>query len=538
VYCLGRGPDNKFSCVLNGTATLVSGSASPKNTWYYVVATRSGSSAKLYVNGTEVAGSTYGTTLSPDSNPLYLGLWQNSASLFPGLIDFIRVHARGMDQDEIAGRWAVIQGTANGSAYPEVGHALGQFWAFYRMAQYYFVSNDPGAENILENWLAWLDAFGAPDGSGWKFPTYFSEYGFTYGPYDPGAAASLALGCLYTYLKGGQASAAVWARRILDDLRLHRQSTEFGGGYKSDYHYAWLNALVIQAFGVAAYGLKGESYHFPAIPEDTSHFTALMDWLFAHAGDAKPNLLNADLLPFTLREDTDVWDYAPNYVFVARMGSTEALVLMLGAALAHGQGTGDWVWFERLWRFMLADNLISLDASRLRTLSAGYQLAGVKNLVRVYYADYDQDNSRYLEARDDQAVAAWGEAALDVDLRYDAPVILEDPEVAQLIATRLLKRLSSPWEVVDLDTWLEGARLEIGDTLAITSPFHGFTQEEFTVFGKSVDLEAQRVSLNLARPFTNTWAWAVDTAGSNYDAYAIDQDNNLDADWAHRAYAG
>jgi hypothetical protein len=180
------------------------------------------------------------------------------------------------------------------------------------MAQYYFVSNDPGAENILENWLAWLDAFGAPDGSGWKFPTYFSEYGFTYGPYDPGAAASLALGCLYTYLKGGQASAATWARRILDDLRLHRQSQEFGVGYKSDYHYAWLNALVIQAFGVAAYGLKGESYHFPAIPEDTSHFTALMDWLFAHAGDAKPNLLNADLLPFTLREDTDVWDYAPN----------------------------------------------------------------------------------------------------------------------------------------------------------------------------------------------------------------------------------
>jgi hypothetical protein len=473
------------------------------------------------------------------SGGLYFGADSSGNHKLTGALDYVRIlKGRAISVDEAQGHRDIILGNKNGSAYPEVGHALGQFWAFYRLAQYYFVSNDPGARAILENWLAWLDAYGAPDGSGWKFPTYFSEYGFTYGAYDPGAAASLALGCLYTYLRGGQASAAVWARRILDDLRLHRQSTEFGGGYKSDYHYAWLNALVIQAFGLAAHGLKGEAYHFPSIPEDTAHFTGLMDWLFGHAGDAKPNLLNADLLPFTLLEDMDVWDYAPNYVFVARMGSTEALVLMLGAALAHGQGTGDWVWFERLWRFMLADNLISLDANRLRTLSAGYQLAGVKNLVRVYYADYDQDNSRYLEARDDQAVAAWGEAATDMDFRYGSPVILEDPEVAQLIATRLLKRLSSPWEVVDLDTWLEGARLEIGDTLAVTSPFHGFTQEEFTVFGKSVDLEAKRVSLNLARPFINTWAWAVDSAGSSYDACAIDQDNNLDADWANRAYAG
>ena len=470
---------------------------------------------------------------------LYFGADSSGNHKLTGALDYVRIlKGRAISTDEARGHRDIILGNMNGSAYPEVGHALGQYWAFYRLAQYYFVSNDPGAKDILENWLAWLDAFGAPDGSGWKFPTYFSEYGFTYGAYDPGAASSLALGCLYTYLRGGQASAAVWARRILDDLRLHRQSQEYGGGYKSDYHYAWLNALVIQAFGVAAYGLTGEAYHFPGLPEDTDHFTALMDWLFQHAGDAKPNLLNADLLPFTYLEATDVWDYAPDYVFVERMGSTEALVLMLGAALAHGQGTGDWVWFERLWRFMLADNLISLDASRVRSLSTGYQLAGVKNLVRVYYADYNQDNSRYLEARDDKAVAAWGEAAVDVDLRYDSPVILEDPEVAELLATRLLKRLSAPWEVVDLETWLEGARLEIGDTLAVTSPFHGFTQEEFAVFGKSVDLEAKRVSLNLARPFMNTWAWAVDAAGSNFDACAIDQDNNLDADWAQRAYAG
>ncbi len=537
-YCLGRGADNKFACVLNGTASLVSGSAHPKDAWYYVVATRKGSAAGLYVNGVQVASLSYGNSLGADATPLHLGLWNSAAAVFPGLIDFIRVHDRGMDQAEITGRWAVIQGNENGSAYPEVGHALGQYWAFYRLAQYYFISNDPGAKEILEHWLAWLDANGTPDGTGWKFPIWFSEYGFTYGTYDPGVSASLALGCLYMYMRGGQASAATWARRILNDLRLNRRSLEYGGGYKSDYHYAWLNALVMQAFGVAAYSLKGAAYPFPSIPADAAHFEALMDWLFQHAGDSKPNLLNADLIPFTYLEAVDVWEYAPHYVFVKNLGSTEALVLMAGAALAHAQGTGDWTWFERLWRFVLLDNLVSLKPSQVRSLSAGYQLAGVKNLVRLYYADYNQDNSRYVEARDEAAVAAWGEAALDVDLRYDAPVVLEDPQVAELLAARLLKRLSSPWEVVNLETWLEGARLEIGDTLAVTSPFHGFTQEGFTVFGKAVDLAARRVRLNLARPFQNTWSWAVEADGSDYDSWAIDEDNNLDSNWSSRAYAG
>ena len=537
-YCLGRGADNKFSCKLNGADVVVSAAGCPKDSWYYVVATRQGSSAKLYINGVEAGSNTYGTAISTNSQQLCLGLWHSASYLFPGHIDFIRIHARGMDQDEIAGRWAVIQGSENGSNYPEVGHALGQYWAFYRLAQFYFISNDPGARQILENWLTWLDTYGAPEGSGWQVPIWFSEYGFTYGPYDPGAAASLALGCLYTYLRGGHPTAANWARRLLDDLRLNRQSQEFSGGYKSDYHYAWLNALVIQAFGLAAYGLKGEAYHFPSLPEDSDHFNALMNWLFDHAGDAKPNLLNADLMPFTYLEATDVWEYAPHYVFTENLGSAEALVLMMGVALAYGQSSGNWDWFERLWRFVLADNLVSLDPSRVRSLVAGYQLAGMKNLVRVFYADYDQDNSRYCEVRDNTAITSWGEAATDVDLRYDSPVILENPEVAELLANRLLKRLSSPWEVVNLETWLEGARLEIGDTLAVTSPFHGFTQEEFTVFGKTVDLKTRRVNLNLARPFTSVCAWAVDAAGSDYDSFAIDQPSQLDPNWVYRAVAG
>ena len=43
--------------------------------------------------------------------------------------------------------------------YPETGHALGQYRAFYRLAEYYFVSGDAGAWAVLDNWLNWFDEY-------------------------------------------------------------------------------------------------------------------------------------------------------------------------------------------------------------------------------------------------------------------------------------------------------------------------------------------------------------------------------------------
>ncbi len=442
------------------------------------------------------------------NNTAYLNL--GTSGVFT--LDYFRYDRRVLPEAEYESAWDIVRGLQNGSAYPEAGHGLGQYWAFCRLAQYFFVTGDPAAWDILANWLTWLDTFIVSEGSGWKLPLWFSEYGFQYGAYDPGAAASVALGCLFIYLRNGSQTAALWARRLLDDLRLNRQSSEFGGGYKSDYHYAWLNALVAQAFGVAAFGLAGQAYRFPGRPEDQAHFEALLAWMFAHAGDAKPNLLNADLLPFTYMEDADVWDYAPHYVFMRQMGSLEAVVHMAGAALCQGRATGDWSWFERLVRFVLKDNLVPLKTFQIRSLSTAHPLADGKNVVRLFFADYDRDNSKYCEVREEAAVGRWGEAAIDLDFRYGGPVILENPEVARLLAERLLKRLSSPWDTLQVETWLEGARVEVGDVLAVSSDFHGLEHEEFTVFGKTLDFRRRRVRLEAARPAPWTWAWAVDAA--------------------------
>jgi len=452
-------------------------------------------------------------------------------------LDYFCYERRILPGAEYENAWDIVQGNVNGSSYPEAGHGLGQYWAFYRLAEYFFSSNDAAAWDLLENWLTWIDAYGAVDGSGWKFPVWFSDYGFVYGYYDPGVGASLALGCLYIYLRNGNATAQTWARRILDDLRLNRQSGEFGGYlYKSDYHYAWMNALVGRAFGLAVAGRSGQVWVFPATAEDAAHFDAMLAQFFALAGDGKPNMLNADYIPFSYVEDADIWEYVPNYLMLRQMGSLEGLVLMLSCALDYAKRSGSWAWFDKLLAFVLLENLAILQASAIRSLSVSYELRDLKNLVRVTYGDYDRDNSKYAEEKNQALIDELGELPADIDLRYGSPVITEDPQLAALLAARLLFRLSAAQENVELETWLEGVRLELGDDVAISSDFHGFDQTEFRCFGKQVSLDRRRVALRLMRQVAYPVAWTVDGAGTDYDCYAIDQAGPGDPNWSYRAY--
>ncbi|MFI5331429.1 MAG: hypothetical protein ACHQ2F_10430 [Desulfobaccales bacterium] len=375
--------------------------------------------------------------------------------------------------------------------------------------------------------------FGPDTATNWKFPGNFSESGFTYGDYDPGQTAAIAIGCLHIYMKTGDPRASTWARRLLDDLRVNRQSPTY---LKSDLHHGWLNAQVAQAFGLAVTGRPGQAYAFASTQADHDHFLNMVNQFFAMAGDGKPNVLNADLIPFSYVEAVSSWDYAPNYLMNQQMGSLEALVLMLEVALTYARLQGDWDWFNRLLAFILRDNLVVLNQAQIRTITAACDQAGAANLVRLRYADYDRDSSNYCEARDQVAIDNWGEQALDLDLRYGSPVILEDPAAAQLLATRMLQRLAPPQEAVEVETWLEGVRIELGDTAAVSSDFHGWDREEFTVLGRDLDLEHRRVRLKLSRPLDRTDPFAVDAGGSAADAWAIDQASSWDENWDSRAY--
>ena len=68
----------------------------------------------------------------------------------------------------------------------------------------------------------------------------------------------------------------------------------------------------------------------------------------------------------------------------------------------------------------------------------------------------------------------------------------------------MLQRLAPPQEGVEVETWLEGVRIELGDTAAVSSDFHGWDREEFTVLGRDLDLGHRRVRLKLTRPLERT----------------------------------
>ncbi len=103
-----------------------------------------------------------GVLLGADSLAVGAGI-QNTAYLNLGSsatfsLDYFKYERRVLPPAEYENAWDIVRGLQNGSAYPEAGHALGQYWAFYRLAQYYFVSNDPAAKEILDSWLNWLNA--------------------------------------------------------------------------------------------------------------------------------------------------------------------------------------------------------------------------------------------------------------------------------------------------------------------------------------------------------------------------------------------
>jgi hypothetical protein len=88
-------------------------------------------------------------------NTAYLNL--GASAVFH--LDYFKYERRALPAAEYENAWNIVQGLANGSAYPEVGHALAQYWSFYRLAEYYFTSNDPAAWEILENWLNWFNTY-------------------------------------------------------------------------------------------------------------------------------------------------------------------------------------------------------------------------------------------------------------------------------------------------------------------------------------------------------------------------------------------
>jgi hypothetical protein len=81
---------NTLRLAVNGSAVIDSGSAIPLNTWTHIALSKSGTSTKMFIDGTQV-GSTYTDNNTYLQGPLTLGARYDTTTPFFGYIDDVRI---------------------------------------------------------------------------------------------------------------------------------------------------------------------------------------------------------------------------------------------------------------------------------------------------------------------------------------------------------------------------------------------------------------------------------------------------------------
>ena len=96
--------------VTEDNATLVSSKLLGLNTWYYVVATYDGTTAKLFINGKLDSSIAVAVTPKQTADPLYIG--RRADGLFNNaILDEIAIYPTALSSDRIAAHWRAASST-------------------------------------------------------------------------------------------------------------------------------------------------------------------------------------------------------------------------------------------------------------------------------------------------------------------------------------------------------------------------------------------------------------------------------------------
>jgi hypothetical protein len=143
----------------DGTVQFVAGrSANPVGAWTYVALTYDGSTLRLFVNATQVAGQATTGTIERTENPLWFGGNHPFGEYFDGLIDEARVYDRALAEAEIRADMATpvaAASAARGRAHVAAGARVARSPATGLVGAYSFdegagrsVTDDSGNGNV------------------------------------------------------------------------------------------------------------------------------------------------------------------------------------------------------------------------------------------------------------------------------------------------------------------------------------------------------------------------------------------------------
>lgn len=158
-------------------------------------------------------------------------------------------------------------------------------------------------------------------------------------------------------------------------------------------------------------------------------------------------------------------------------------------------------------------------------------IAEVQNTVSVYYGDYDDDKTKYLELTESDSVSYYGNLTKDkFDFRYSAPVSITSVTAIEEIIGHWLYHQTFQFENYVVGLPLEILRTEIFDVIDLTITKHNLSATEMLVLKKELSYGSYEGSLTTIRYPEVEWMFFSDS-GDTTELYYFVDDSSSDVDY-------
>jgi hypothetical protein len=182
------------------------------------------------------------------------------------------------------------------------------------------------------------------------------------------------------------------------------------------------------------------------------------------------------------------------------------------------------------------DESFTFDDSDHKNLSIVDSVAEVQNTASIFYGDYEDDKTNYLQLQVIDSVAAYGKlSSQDFNFKYVDPVSFISTTESAGVLGRWLGRQDDQWEVFKFSLPLEVLSVEIMDIIALTVAKHSISGIKVQVYAKSLDLDSYSGTLTVLFYPNTQWSYWLDASPTEDLSYSVDDPTPGDQ-LAYRSY--
>lgn len=162
-------------------------------------------------------------------------------------------------------------------------------------------------------------------------------------------------------------------------------------------------------------------------------------------------------------------------------------------------------------------------------------IAEVQNKIGVFYGDYDDNKTDYLEVKDQDSIDDYGELTKDnFSFKYNDPVSITAIIALEEIVGHWLFRQNYQYEYFNIDLRMEILRAEIFDVIELTTTKHNLTSAKMFLLTENISMTDFNGTIEAIRYPEINWAFASDNGDTEDLYYMVD---DAESDLAYQSYA-